>query len=119
MVKSATALRTIGEVADELGVQPHVLRFWESKFPQIKPQKRRGGHRYYRPEDVQVIRDIQSLLRDQGFTIKGAQKHLKDQKSAPAAADQGTLFAAAEANVDVAAIQNAIGELKEIRALLS
>lgn len=74
--KSAKALRTIGEVAEELGVEPHVLRFWESKFTQIKPQKRRG-RRYYRPQDVKLTTIIKSLLYTQGFTIKGAQRFLK------------------------------------------
>lgn len=78
--KSSYAFRTIGEVAVEMGLPTHVLRFWESKFGQIKPHKRRGGHRYYRPEDIEVIKEIKSLLYDRGFTIKGAQKYLKDKK---------------------------------------
>lgn len=73
--KSPTALKTIGEVAKELGVATHVLRFWETKFSQIKPQKRRG-RRYYRPEDVKVITQIKSLLYSQGYTIKGVKKFL-------------------------------------------
>lgn len=78
--KSSSAFRTIGEVAAELALPPHVLRFWESKFPQIKPHKRRGGHRYYRPADIDTLRTIKTLLYERGYTIKGAQKHLKDQK---------------------------------------
>ena len=73
--KSATALRTIGEVAEELDVATHVLRFWESKFHQIKPQKRRG-RRYYRPEDAKIISQIKFLLYDKGYTIRGVQKYL-------------------------------------------
>ncbi len=76
--KSEKALRTISEVADALDVKPHVLRFWESKFEQIKPMKRAAGRRYYRPEDVELIAGIKELLHGQGMTIKGAQKHIKD-----------------------------------------
>lgn len=78
--KSPNALRTIGEVAEDLGLATHVLRFWESKFKQIKPQKRRG-RRYYRPEDVQLITQVKSLLYSQGFTIRGVQKFLVEQQS--------------------------------------
>ncbi len=76
--KSASAFRTISEVATELDVPPHVLRFWESKFPQIKPLKRGGGRRYYRPEDVDLLRRIRELLYRDGYTIKGVQKLLKN-----------------------------------------
>ena len=76
--KSSAAFRTISEVADELGVQQHVLRFWETKFSQIKPLKRGGGRRYYRPEDVQLLRSIHRLLYTEGYTIKGVQKLLRD-----------------------------------------
>ena len=77
-IKSPNAFRTISEVADSLGIPQHVLRFWESKFNQIKPMKRGGGRRYYRPEDVEVIEAIIRLLHYDGFTIKGAQKLLRD-----------------------------------------
>ena len=76
-VKSANAFRTISEVADELDVAQHVLRFWESKFPQVRPLKRGGGRRYYRPEDIDLLRRIRSLLYDEGYTIKGVQKLLR------------------------------------------
>ena len=75
--KSAAAFRTISEVASELNLPQHVLRFWETKFPQIKPLKRGGGRRYYRPEDVVFLRRIRSLLYDDGYTIKGVQKLLR------------------------------------------
>lgn len=75
--KSAEAFRTISEVSEELGVPQHVLRFWETKFPQVKPLKRAGGRRYYRPEDVSLLSTIRDLLYREGFTIKGAQKHLR------------------------------------------
>lgn len=77
--KSASAFRTISEVADELDVQQHVLRFWETKFTQVKPLKRGGGRRYYRPEDVELLKTIHNLLYTQGYTIKGVQKLLKGQ----------------------------------------
>src|ERR1700739_2883747 len=76
--KSDTAFRTISEVATELGVPQHVLRFWESKFTQIRPLKRGGGRRYYRPEDVGLLRRIRALLYDDGMTIRGAQKWLPE-----------------------------------------
>jgi DNA-binding transcriptional MerR regulator len=78
--KSASAFRTISEVAGDLDVAQHVLRFWESKFPQVRPLKRGGGRRYYRPEDVDLLRQIRSLLYEEGYTIKGAQKLLKGQR---------------------------------------
>src|SRR5215207_9524160 len=80
--KSAQAFRTISEVATELDVPQHVLRFWESKFSQVRPLKRGGGRRYYRPEDVDLLRQIRSLLYDEGYTIKGAQKLLRARRSA-------------------------------------
>lgn len=76
--KSPTAFRTISEVADTMGVPQHVLRFWESKFSQIKPMKRGGGRRYYRPEDVDILGVIRNLLHQDGYTIKGAQKFLRE-----------------------------------------
>ncbi len=82
--KSQAAFRTISEVADELDVAQHVLRFWESKFPQVRPLKRGGGRRYYRPEDIELLRDIRSLLYDEGYTIKGAQKLLRQRRAKPA-----------------------------------
>ncbi len=76
--KSPTAFRTISEVADELHIPQHVLRFWETKFPQLAPLKRGGGRRYYRPEDVELLRRISDLLYVQGYTIKGVQRLLRD-----------------------------------------
>jgi DNA-binding transcriptional MerR regulator len=77
--KSPEAFRTISEVAVELDVPQHVLRFWETKFQQIKPLKRGGGRRYYRPEDVDLLRGIRALLYHDGLTIKGVQKLLREQ----------------------------------------
>jgi DNA-binding transcriptional MerR regulator len=76
--KSATAFRTISEVADELDVPQHVLRFWETKFPQVRPLKRGGGRRYYRPEDVELLRKVAKLLYQEGYTIKGVQRLLRE-----------------------------------------
>ncbi|MEO0379845.1 MAG: MerR family transcriptional regulator, partial [Pseudomonadota bacterium] len=79
MSKSADAFRTISEVAEWLGVQTHVLRFWESKFTHVKPVKRAGGRRYYRPADMLLLGGIRRLLHDDGLTIKGVQKILREE----------------------------------------
>ncbi len=76
--KSSAAFRTISEVANDLGVQQHVLRFWETKFSQVKPLKRGGGRRYYRPEDINLLQAIHRLLYVEGYTIKGVQKLLRE-----------------------------------------
>ena len=75
--KAKGAFRTISEVADELDVQQHVLRFWETKFSQVKPLTRGGGRRYYRPEDIAVLKKVYHILYKEGYTIKGAQKLLR------------------------------------------
>ncbi|MBL8659143.1 MAG: MerR family transcriptional regulator [Rhodospirillales bacterium] len=77
--KSPSAFRTITEVANELDLPQHVLRFWETRFPQIRPMKRRGGRRYYRPEDVVMLREVRRLLYVEGYTIRGVQKLLRQQ----------------------------------------
>ena len=79
MDKSPDAFRTISEVAEGLALPQHVLRFWETRFPQIKPLKRGGGRRYYRPEDIELLGAIKRLLYGEGYTIKGVQKLLKEQ----------------------------------------
>jgi DNA-binding transcriptional MerR regulator len=91
--KSPDAFRTISEVAEDLDLPQHVLRFWETRFPQIKPMKRGGGRRYYRPEDVDLLKGIRHLLYDHGYTIKGVQKLLKTN---------GNKFVAAIASGDLA-----------------
>lgn len=78
MTKAAEAFRTISEVAEAMGTPAHVLRFWESKFPQVKPVKRAGGRRYYRPSDVALLAGIKVLLHDRGITIRGVQKILRE-----------------------------------------
>ena len=77
-IKSPEAFRTISEVSKDLSLPQHVLRFWETKFAQIKPIKRGGGRRYYRPEDVKLLQGIKSLLYNDGYTIRGVQKVIKE-----------------------------------------
>ena len=79
MPKATEAFRNIGEVSKELAVKKHVLRFWEQKFPQVRPMKRGGGRRLYRPADVELLRGIRDLLQNAGYTIKGVQKILREQ----------------------------------------
>ena len=79
MAKGPDAFRTISEAADELNVPQHVLRFWETRFVQIKPMKRSGGRRYYRPDDVDLLKGIRRLLYGEGYSIKGLQRILKEQ----------------------------------------
>ena len=79
MNKSPDAFRTISEAAEELDLPQHVLRFWETRFAQIKPMKRGGGRRYYRPADVDLLKGIRHLLYDKGFTIRGVQRILREQ----------------------------------------
>ena len=81
MEKSPDAFRTISEVAEELNVPQHVLRFWETKFTQIKPMKRAGGRRYYRPSDVDLVRGIRTLLYGEGYTIRGVQRIFKEENA--------------------------------------
>jgi DNA-binding transcriptional MerR regulator len=94
--KATEAFRNIGEVSKELAVKKHVLRFWEQKFPQVRPMKRGGGRRLYRPADVELLRGIRDLLQNAGYTIKGVQKILREQGieqvklAGAAAAQRGT-----------------------------
>ena len=81
--KSAAAFRTISEVSQELEVPQHVLRFWESKFTPVRPLKRGGGRRYYRPEDIDLLRRIRNLLYTEGYTIKGVQRLLREGQAKP------------------------------------
>jgi DNA-binding transcriptional MerR regulator len=80
--KSPDAFRTISEAAEELSVPQHVLRFWETRFTQIKPMKRAGGRRYYRPADIELLKGIHTLLYSQGYTIRGVQRILKEENAA-------------------------------------
>jgi DNA-binding transcriptional MerR regulator len=129
--KSATAFRTISEVAEDLDVPQHVLRFWETKFSQVRPLKRGGGRRYYRPEDVDLIKTIHHLLYTEGYTIKGVQKLLKERGKSkvvqnnrpgtppkavtpPVAMKEGAL---SEKNRTL--LESMLGELKELRRIVT
>ncbi len=107
--KSEAAFRTISEVSEDLDVPQHVLRFWEGKFAQIKPLKRGGGRRYYRPEDLQLLRRIRDLLYKDGYTIRGVQKLLREQSrgggGAQAKAEPPAPAALAEPSATVAAAE--------------
>lgn len=82
-LKGPDAFRTIGEVADELGIAQHILRYWETKFPQLKPLQRAGNRRYYRPEDVTLVRRIHHLLSQEGYTVRGVQQLLRSKEPFP------------------------------------
>lgn len=116
MEKAPDAFRTISEVAEDLDVPQHVLRFWESRFRDIKPMKRGGGRRYYRPEDINLLRGIRHLLYGEGYTIRGVQRILKEQGAKfvqsvwqPGAPQVGR--APAEDDADVAAVEADIGNV--------
>jgi DNA-binding transcriptional MerR regulator len=141
LAKALEAFRNIGEVSVELGIKKHVLRFWELKFPQLKPMKRGGGRRLYRPSDVELLRGIRDLLQDAGYTIKGVQRllrehgveHVKSSGASPpvsgrreqtreppavriaAARGRPVLFSAQE----VAALRAVMAELEACRGLLA
>ena len=143
MDKSPEAFRTISEVAEDMDLPQHVLRFWETRFPQIKPLKRGGGRRYYRPDDVDLLRAVKQLLYGEGYTIKGVQKLLREQGAAlvarglagregpeatkAAAVAVGTTAAARPAAdagsaaqlSDLAALRAVLADLREAERLLS
>ncbi len=126
--KSAAAFRTISEVAEHLEVPQHVLRFWETKFAQVRPLKRGGGRRYYRPEDVALLRRIRDLLYTEGYTIKGVQKLLREGRAKtgngagatarPAAAKPGAGPRKGSDKAQHAELKALLGELIELRDLL-
>lgn len=111
--KAQGAFRTISEVANKLNVQQHVLRFWETKFSQVRPLKRGGGRRYYRPEDVALLERIHHLLYTEGYTIKGVQKLLKGQGKAQIIAEANNQNATPAAAPKVAAPQVAVEQPKK------
>ncbi len=112
--KSPDAFRTISEVAGELDVPQHVLRFWETKFPQVKPMKRGGGRRYYRPDDVALLRRIRSLLYEDGYTIKGVQKVLREHgvRAVIAGAPSSPALGPAAATAEIAPAPSSDGDDK-------
>ncbi len=127
MAKSPNAFRTISEAAEAVGAPQHVLRFWETKFPFIAPVKRAGGRRFYRPQDVVVLKAIRRLLHDEGLTIKGVQRLHKEQGLARLAAygDPDAAFsmdaepAGAPPTPVVAAAPTQVGSKAELRAILA
>jgi len=96
--KDAGALRTIGEVAAGFGIRQHVLRYWEQQFPMLRPLKRSGGRRYYRPEDVALVATIDRLINRDGYTLKGARQAIEGGTTAPPSASPVPAFAAAPAS---------------------
>ena len=129
--KSASAFRTISEVANELDLPQHVLRFWETKFQNIKPLKRGGGRRYYRPEEIALLKQIRDLLYNDGYTIKGVQKLFRENDwkialSPQLASDLHTKPMQVETSTDTAEVQGTVrielqsilSELEELRRLL-
>jgi DNA-binding transcriptional MerR regulator len=131
--KATEAFRNIGEVSVELGVRKHVLRFWEAKFPQLKPMKRGGGRRYYRPADIQLLRGIRYLLQTEGYTIKGVQKILREdgiddvkklgareEERRAARASHGTSDTPRHLSAaEVGALRSIAAELSAVRAMLA
>ena len=127
--KAPGALRTIGELGEALGIKAHVLRYWEDQFPMLQPLKRSGGRRYYRPEDIALVREIDRLVNREGYTLRGARTALKDFKAeagdrtdtvtgapSPATANRATSPSSEESSLSAAAT---IAKLKAIRATLA
>lgn len=110
-IKGPDAFRTIGEVAAELGLAQHILRYWETKFPQLKPLQRAGNRRYYRPEDVDLLRRIHRLLSTDGYTVRGVQQLLKG-KEAEQVGNGSVAVAVVPGDEDL------VGALKRVRAEL-
>jgi DNA-binding transcriptional MerR regulator len=118
--KDPEAFRTIGELSEELGVAQHILRYWETKFPQLRPLQRAGNRRYYRPADVALARRIHHLLSNEGYTVRGVQKLLRDQPKAEEAAaapetapaTDAPMFAAAPADASSVDVERLI-ELRD------
>ena len=133
MAKSAQAFRTISEAASELGVAQHVLRFWETKFSFVRPMKRAGGRRFYRPADIVVLATVRRLLHQEGYTIKGVQRLHREQglkrltldgasgaeeREAPATSGAASRRTEAQAHVGHGGLQEALQELEAAKARL-
>ncbi|NNC72423.1 MAG: MerR family transcriptional regulator [Sphingomonadaceae bacterium] len=115
MAKDAGAFRTIGELSDELGIAQHILRYWETRFPQLRPLTRAGNRRYYRPDDIALVKRINRLLNEDGYTIRGVQKILEGgakEEPKPVA----SLVATPKAGRDT---EKLVSELKDIRDTLA
>jgi DNA-binding transcriptional MerR regulator len=117
--KASDAFRTISEVAEHLDIPPHVLRFWETKFSTLRPLKRSGGRRYYRPDDVALLERIRDLLYKDGFTIKGAQKHLDNRQSGSASVGAATVATAAANGAATKELSEALASLESARESLA
>ena len=118
MNKGPDAYRTIGEASKEVGVEPYVLRFWETKFSQLRPVKRSGGRRFYRPSDIDKLRIIKSLLYDNGLTIKGAVEQLKKIDTTDGILNKEIIIETNDSKDPVDIKQLIINELIEIRSSL-
>ena len=120
--KDPEAFRTIGELSEELGVAQHILRYWETKFPQLRPLQRAGNRRYYRPADVALARRIHHLLSNEGYTVRGVQKLLRDQPRADSPAPQmqpasdPPLFTQDASSIDVERLVNLRDRLRDALA---
>lgn len=117
--KDEGALRTIGEVSDALGIKQHVLRYWEQQFPMLKPLKRSGGRRYYRPADVELVETIERLVNREGYTLKGAKSAIREGKltaARPPLAEQASSVISVATNNDVGDV---LSRLKSIRSRLA
>ena len=117
--KDAGAFRTIGEIAQAFGIKQHVLRYWEEQFPMLKPLKRAGGRRYYRPEDVRLIGEINRLLYSEGFTIRGARQALEGKGAGTAPAGSVTERAASPSPQPEIAGSGLTARLRALREDLS
>ena len=118
--KAPDAFRTIGELSAELGVAQHILRYWETKFPQLRPLQRAGNRRYYRPADVALARRIHGLLHEQGYTVKGVQKLLRSKEAAEPQSSPPTAptLVEAPASPSPAATQSSV-DVERLKALRS
>jgi DNA-binding transcriptional MerR regulator len=107
--KAAGAFRTIGELSRETGLPQHILRYWETRFPQLRPLQRAGKRRYYRPEDVALVARIASLLNQEGYTIRGVQKMLSEERKRPSMSSEPGASAAASVTLEgVSAVRNTL-----------
>jgi DNA-binding transcriptional MerR regulator len=110
--KDPGALLTIGELSERLGVAQHILRYWESRFPQLRPMQRAGNRRYYRPADVELVHRINRLLNQEGYTVRGVQKLLREKEASPGGAESGlaaAISSAQKASADMPQHEEPIG----------